>query len=125
MKRKGFFLTGLFCLFCALAALTSCNKNSECIGKVYTYVTENGIEVPIGGCELIFGDKATFAPEIYREAVTDESGRYEGTWNREVNLFVEAKKPFNSEQYYYGYGYIYLEPGNTTELSLPLELRRY
>ena len=125
MKRKGFFLTGLICLFCVLAALTSCKKNRECTGIVHTYtLNEGGIKVPVGGCELVIGDEK-FAPEVYRKVVTDANGYYEGTWSREAYLLVEAKKPFNTEQYYHGIGYIHLETGNVTELSLQLELRKY
>jgi len=103
----------------------SCKKKSECTGIIYTHtLSEGGIKIPVGGCGLVIGD-TTFAPEIYRKAVTDASGYYEGTWPREVYILVEATKPFNNEQYYYGYGYLDLQMGNVTELPLQLELRRY
>ena len=122
MKRKGFFLTGLFC---ALIALMSCNKNSECTGIIYTYtLSEGGIKTPVGGCGLVIGEE-TFAPEVYREVLTDAMGYYEGTWLREAYLLVEATKPFDDKHYYYGYGYIHLEPGNVKELLLQLELKTY
>lgn len=126
MKHKRLLLAGLFCLFCSLITLISCKKNAGCTGVIFTHTVneQTGVKTPIGGCKLVIGD-TTFADDIYREVVTDASGYYEGKWSREVYLLVEATKDLNEEEYYYGIGYIHLETGNTTELSIPLGLKKH
>ena len=126
MMYKRLFLASLGCLFCFLITLTSCKKSNECTGIIYTYVEDakTGIKTPIGACPLTIGEES-FAPEIYRKVLTDASGYYEGVWNREVYLLVEAKKPLSDEQYLFGIGYINLVPGNTIELPIPMEVRNY
>ncbi|MCL2132518.1 MAG: hypothetical protein FWH36_08760 [Lentimicrobiaceae bacterium] len=126
MTHKRFYSAGLICLFCVFAALVSCTKNDECTGIIYTYTSNaSGAKVPVGGCELKIGE-TDFAPEVQRSVVTDASGHYEGTWvPRQVRLLVEAKKPINATQYYFGVAFLVLEPGNTTELEIPLEVTNY
>jgi hypothetical protein len=116
MKHKRFFFASLFCLFFAVVTLTTCTKNNDCIGIIYTCTEKGGVRTPVGGCTLIIGEE-DFAPEIRREVITDASGRYEGVWPaRTLYLPVKATK-----QNYSSMAFLKLEPGNTTELILPLD----
>jgi hypothetical protein len=129
MTNKRFFSAGLFSLFFAAIVLVSCKDNSECTGIITTCTSNGGIKTPLGNCELIIGQEKQgerpFADGIKRIVATDASGRYEGTWPRQVLIPVEAKKQISDEEYYHGVAFLKLEPGNTTEIEIILDLKEY
>ena len=120
MKHRKFILAGVSCLFVGLTVLFSCKKNTECTGIIYTYTMQNGVKIPIGGCTLRIGDikgdqEDRLDTNIMRVVVTDANGYYEGTWNRQVRLPIDAQRGS-----YYGIGIIDLNPGDVTRLEIPL-----
>ena len=120
MKHKKFILASLSCLFVALIVLVSCQRESECRGIIFTYTEgPNGAKVPLGGCTLVIGDIKDAKGEVdttnVRTVVTDANGYYEGTWYRQVRLPIDAKKGT-----YFGIGAINLEPGNVTQVDIPM-----
>ena len=56
------------------------------------------VKVSVPDCRLIFG-KEDYDPEIYREVYTDITGKYEGEWEREVSLEIEAACEIDGEMY--------------------------
>ncbi|MBP5412311.1 MAG: hypothetical protein J6Y47_03540 [Bacteroidales bacterium] len=104
----------------ALCTFSSC-KGKECTGRVLiTMVDASGARVPVPECNVVFGDPS-FAPNVYREVVTDENGRYEGVWQNEAYLKVEASKMINSKMYK-GSSSIRLSLGEITEQEILIKV---
>lgn len=95
----------------------SCQKDSDCKGIVtVVFVDENDNKVPVPGCKLVFGD-TSFAKDVYRIAVTDVTGKYEGTWKHEAHIRVVATAVVDTLSYQ-GANSLKLVNGETTELEL-------
>jgi len=129
MKYKKFILASLLCSFFVLAAVVSCKKDTECTAIIFTYTMQNGVKTPVGACPVVIGEirdaQRELDTNIRREVITDAGGYYEGTWLRQAHLPVEVKKPISNSQYYYGIAFLTLDPGNITQLDIPLEVYNY
>jgi hypothetical protein len=67
------------------------------------------VKIPVPNCKLVFG-KEDYDAEIKREVYTDETGKYEGEWRREVSLEIQASKEI-FDVAYAGKSVIRLSPG--------------
>lgn len=122
MKQRGFFLAALFCLLCGFNTLVSCDKSTDSTGMIYTFtINELGVEVPVSGVELVIGED-DHSEDVKRTVITDANGRYEGEWpGRSLYLPVKAYKDISVTQFFQSVAFLPLEPGNVTELRIPLE----
>ncbi|MBO4580712.1 MAG: hypothetical protein J5701_00300 [Bacteroidales bacterium] len=122
MKYNSKTLVILFTLATmSLCSFYSC-KGKECTGRVLITVVDeaSGARVPVPECNVVFGDPS-FAPNVYREVVTDENGRYEGVWQNEAYLKVEASKMLHNKMYK-GSSSIRLSLGEITEQEILIKV---
>jgi hypothetical protein len=110
MSYKKLLLAGVISLF-SVSCFYSCTKGNVYKGVVTVFRTDSDssvVKIPVPNCKLIFG-KEEYAPEVKREVYTDETGKYEGEWNREVSLEIQASKEI-SDVMYVGKSIIRLSP---------------
>ena len=101
MSYKKLLLTGVIFLF-SVSCFYSCVKNESYKAVVtVSKLEERGdshVKIPVANARLIFGVD-TFHHEVYREAYTDATGKYEGEWDREVSLEVQASADIDGVMY--------------------------
>lgn len=73
-------------------------------------------KIPVPACTLVFGED-NFAPDIKRTGYTDNNGKYEGEWPREVSLRVRASRDINNITYT-GMSIIRLSEGGIAEQEI-------
>ncbi|MDR0367978.1 MAG: hypothetical protein LBH82_02405 [Bacteroidales bacterium] len=98
MCNKKYFFLALFAAGISSFFL-SCKENDEYKGIVIVSMIDTlDIKTPVPNCELVFGVDS-FAADVKRVAYTDNAGRYEGIWKKDVFLPVVATKEIDSVMY--------------------------
>ena len=96
MKHKKAILASIVVLLSSVY-FTSCKEDNVYRAIVTVSMIDSTIQearTPVPNCQLIFGEDH-FAEDIKRTVYTDNFGRYEGEWPREVSLRIQASKEIN------------------------------
>ncbi|MDR1459866.1 MAG: hypothetical protein LBI60_06600 [Bacteroidales bacterium] len=116
MRNKKIILVSIISLLSAVSFLF-CKKESQYKAIITVSMIEStGRKIPVPACKLVFGEE-NFDPAIKRTGYTDENGKYEGEWPREVSLRVKASREIN-EKNYSGVSIIRLTEGGVAEQEI-------
>jgi hypothetical protein len=113
---KKITLIGIISLL-SVGSFLFCKKESQYKAIITVSMIDSTTrKIPVPACKLIFGED-NFAPDIKRTGYTDENGKYEGEWAREVSLRIRASKEINNKSYT-GISIIRLTEGGIAEQEI-------
>ncbi|MDR1181871.1 MAG: hypothetical protein LBL13_07830 [Bacteroidales bacterium] len=113
---KKIILVGIISLL-SVGSFLFCKKESQYKAIITVSMIDSiNRKVPVPACKLVFGEE-NFDPEIKRTGYTDENGKYEGEWSREVSLRIRASREINNKNYT-GMSIIRLTEGGIAEQEI-------
>jgi hypothetical protein len=116
MNCKKLFIISV-CVLLSTCFILSCSKENKYKANItVSLIYTDGNKIPVPLCKLIFGED-DFAANVKRTVYTNDLGHYEGEWNREVYLRIQASKEIDG-QLYTGTSFIRLTPDGTAEQEI-------